>query len=250
MFNKIVAAAAITVAMVTSVAQFAIAEDTTETKAFSLTTATDIYTAYMFRGFRVYDGTSIQPSVNAAYDTGEFGSFGGNVWAHFPGESDKQDQKFTEIDYTLSWSKTFEPVTFTAGYVWYTYPHDNTGTAVKTSEIFMSASLDTFLNPTFSFFQDDDAFTAQYYQLGFSHTIEWDCLGDGFNTTPYINFGFASNAKDVVYDDNGLEHITFGTSFDLKLGDIRVVPSLNYTRGIDDLTTSTFWAGVGFSYSL
>ena len=222
-----------------------------EENPLALTLSTAFMTDYMWRGFDLYDGSSIQPEVEASYSLGEYGAITGDVWAHLPAEGDRQDEKFSEVDYTLEYGITFEPFELAVGHYWYSYPTDNTNSMKRTAEYYATAALlDTPLNPTLGFYQDYDEYDNQYYELGFSHTIECPALlGEGFNMTPYATFGFASNSEKV-YADDGLVHITVGASFNLKLGDIDVIPSINYTFEDDDALRNQFWSGVAFSYSL
>ena len=240
--------------LLASFVNFAQAEDSSEPKKpWSVDLSTAFNSDYMFRGFNLYDGISIQPSVTANFDTG-FGTISGNLWMHLSGEGDKQAQKFTEIDESITYSLELEPVTLKTGILWYTYP-DGDDDIKDTSEVFASVGLDDSkwlpfaLNPIFSVYEDYRVFDAWYYELGFSHTFECDCLGKGFSTVPYVTFGFASSAESE-YADNGLEHVTIGTSFPLTTGDISVTPTLNYTFKVDDATVNEFWIGTTFGYSL
>jgi hypothetical protein len=219
-----------------------------ETGPFSATASVGFMSDYMWRGFKLYEGLSIQPSVDLSYDTGDFGTFSGNIWSALPGETQGHDKKFEEIDYTLAYEYSLDPVTFSIGHIFYTYPNDNTHLQTASREFYFGVSVDTIAAPTFTVYEDYDTFDNQYYELGFSHEITSEALGEGFNMTPYATFGFASNAEKV-YADNGLVQVTVGTSFNLKLGCIDVIPSLNYTFKVDDLTVNEFWAGVNFGYT-
>lgn len=72
-------------------------------------------------------------------------------------------------------------------------------------------------------------------------------MGEGFNVTPYVNFGFADDR--VIYADTGLVQATFGISSELALGDVSVVPSLNYTAESDDNADNQFWVGFKLGYA-
>jgi hypothetical protein len=228
------------------------AEDQAE-KPWSIDTAVALNSDYMFRGQNLYDGISVQPSVGATYDTG-FGQITGLLWMHTSAEGDRQAEKFFEMDEDLTYSYTWDPVTFTVGNYWYTYP-DDSDDFNDTAEFLVGASLDDSelspfpLNPTLTWYKDYREFETSYFELTFSHTVETDALGKGFATTPYVTFGFAANA-DKVYEDDGLEHVAVGTSFDLKVGDIALTPTVNYNFKVDDLTTNEFWVGLTFGYSI
>lgn len=223
-----------------------------ETSALSADLSVGVMSDYMWRGFNLYDGTSIQPSATIEYDTG-VGTIGGNLWMHLSAEGDRQDEKFTELDETVYYSIALDPVTIKTGFIWYTYP-DSSDDIVDATEYFASLSYAGedpvgYLNPVASFYDEFKETDSQYYELNVSHEFEVAALGDGFKLTPYVTLGFASNADDV-FGDNGLVHVTEGINIPLQWGIISVTPSLNYTHKVADSTSNEFWAGLIFGYSL
>ena len=207
---------------------------------------------YMWRGFNLFDGSSIQPTVGAEYDTGA-GKLGANVWAHLSAEGgDSAATKFTEFDYTLSYAFSLSPLSFKVGHLWYTYPISDDNLE-DTAEFFGTVVVDDAalgspfaLNPTFSVYHDYDLVDGQYYELGLSHAFEIPALGDGFNMTPYVAFGYAQN-QEPVYAEDGFVQTTFGVSSNLSLGSFAVVPSLNYTAESDNNLKNEFWFGFSLS---
>lgn len=222
-------------------------EVTEDGSPFTASLSTSLYSDYMFRGFNLYDGAAIQPSITGAYDTGH-GIISGNVFAHFSAEGDRQEEKFTEFDFTIDYTYQLGPVVFNAGHIWYTFPIND---QLEASEEFFTAIVldDTKVNspisltPTLSFYQDYDVYDYQYYELNLSHKIVSGTEGSQWNVTPYISFGFASNA-DKVYADNGFVQSTFGLSTTLKAADLSFIPSLNYTAAADDNAINEFWFGM------
>lgn len=219
-----------------------------EDKELSIDIGTTVTSDYMFRGFNLYEGTSIQPSVALGYDLGSFGSIGTGVWSHITAEHPSDETTFTEIDYDLNWSKEFGDISVVLGHLWYTYPHDRAGIFPTTNEFYTSISYDTFLSPVFSVYYDYDAFDTQFYELGFSHEVTSESLGEGFNVTPYVSFGFATDSEKV-YADDGLVVIASGLSSNLSLGDISVVPGVHYSFKVDDNTIDRFWFDLNLGYS-
>ena len=243
---------AVTIAIMFSL-QSAVSWADGESKPWSVNAATAVFSDYMFRGFNLYDGTSIQPSVGAKYDTG-MGTVGGSLWMHLSGEGDRQEEKFTELDETLTYSVAFGPATVQVGNVWYTYP-DDTDAIKDSAEVFGVLSVDDSefnsvftLTPTLSVYHDYREYDAQYYELGISHPLTPKWLGEGFNVTPFAAFGFASNAEKV-YNDNGLVQITWGLSSTVPLGIFSLTPSVNYTHKIDDATVNELWFGTTLAVS-
>jgi hypothetical protein len=225
-----------------------------ETSAFNASASVSFNSDYMWRGFNLYDGSSIQPSISVDYDTG-YGTVGGNVWSHLSAEGGTTNiDKFTEIDYTLTYALALDPIAVKVGHLWYTYPKDSDNLE-NTAEIFASVVIDDEalgspfpLSPTLSAYHDYDLVDGQYYELGISHTFEPKGLGDGFNFTPYAAFGFAED-QTPVYAANGFVQSTFGVSTSLSMGDVAVTPSLNYTAEADENLKNEFWFGMTFGYT-
>jgi len=221
-------------------------------KPLKLDSSVSFVSDYMFRGFNLYDGIGIQPTSTLSYDTG-FGVISGNLWMHLSAEGDRQEEKFTELDETVSYAYTFGPVTAKTGFLWYTYP-DSDDDINDTSEFFAGLALDDSelspfsLSPSLTYYRDYREFLTSYFELTLSHAIETDAVGKGFNVTPYVTLGF--NSGGAVYEDDGLEFISTGVSFTTSLGDISVTPSLSYSFKIDDATTNEFWVSTTFGYSL
>ena len=218
-----------------------------ETKAWSVDTSAAFYSEYMFRGFKLSDHTSIQPSITGNYET-DLGTFSGNLWMHIPAESGSADTKFTELDETIKYSYAFDDVTVAAGHVWYTYP-DSDDDIASTAEFFASLAVNSpLLNPVLSVYHDYQEFDTQYYELGLSHNFEECFEGSAATVAPFVAFGFGSNTEKV-YADNGLEQVTFGASMSIPLGSLSFIPSVNYTAQVDDNTVNQFWFGSSLNYS-
>lgn len=224
-----------------------IAEDKAESCPLTLSASTAFVTDYMWRGFNLYQGASIQPAVEGTYDLGEYGSVSASIWSQVPGKSGSSHDNFWEMDYTAYYTYTMDKLSFSFGHIYYTYPNRTESEIPSTGEFFGSIEVDTLLSPTFTMYHDYDEFDYQYYELGFSHAFEVDSLGKGFNLTPYATFGFASSAEGV-YENDGLEQVTFGVSSETNLGDITLTPSLNYTAAVDDQADNSFWAGMTLGY--
>ena len=220
---------------------------------FSVDLAAALASDYMFRGQNLYDGISIQPSATASYDTGA-GTLSAGLWMHLSAEGDRQAEKFTELDATIAYEIPLDPVTLKVGHLWYTYPNDDDEIA-DTAEFFGAVSLDDSemlpfaLSPTLAYYYDYREIEYHIFELGMSHKFECEGLGKGFNTTPYVTFGFVSDGE-VLYEDDGLAYVNLGTSFEMELGNISVVPSVNYTFEVDDNTVNEFWILTTFGYTL
>ncbi len=240
---------------------------------------------YFYRGLALYPGTSMQPSGGAFYSLGDAGTIGVSVWMQVPLEDSQQtvtvfdadgnkivqdlNQKFFELDTTLSYDVTFDKVTVSAGHIWYTDPgygddeffvngvRQSLGErAPDSAEFYVGLALDVPLNPQFTLYYDYRTLEYFYYSLGLSHNFEVPALGEGFNITPFVVFGFAGSAADdiTIYNNNGLEHINLGVTTNLKWGILTVKPNMTYVFGTDDevdgfeRTSDQFIMGVDFAY--
>ena len=164
---------------------------------------------------------------------------------HFSADQESGMERFTEVDWTIKYEYSWDPVSVAVGYLWYRYP---TGDVADTDEFFATLGYDwDVLNPTLSFYQDTDLFDNQYYELTLSHEFS-DVLGEETATTPYVTFGFASDAEKV-YEENGLVVVTAGTALSFAWGPVTVSPNINYTFKVDDNTVNNFWFGTNLSYS-
>lgn len=242
--------AGIVLAAISAVAIHAQPVTAQEKNDLSLGLTTDFNSDYMWRGLNLYDGTSIQPALDAKYDLGDMGKIGLNVWSHLSAEGGQSAaEKFTEIDYTAHWGIAVDAWSFSLGHIWYQYPRDSDGIE-NTAEVFASVSHSCELNPTLKVFHDYDQYDNQYYELSMSHAFETAALGDGFKTTPFMAIGFADNAEKVYDEDSGITHVAVGTSFDFQSGDLTVSPNLNYNFQVDDATQDEFWIGIRLGYAI
>jgi len=226
-----------------------VAEDSE--RPWGASVSSGFYTDYMFRGKNVYEGTSIQPSVTTFYDFGELGTLGANLWLHVPGETNEPPEKYTELDTTFSYHLNISYFEVGGGFILYRFP-DGDGRIKDTNEYFLSVSADVLLNPSFTFYDDYDEGEYQYYTLTLRETVPAPMLGDDFEFTPYVLFGFASNADDgpVFYEDDGLVHIDTGLSLNLELGIFYIVPNFNFTFEIEEGAENEFWLGVDIGFDI
>jgi len=224
-----------------------------EARSWGVFTSAGVYSDYIFRGKNVYDGASLQPSVTGYIETGDFGAFSANVWAHVPVETNEPPEKFTEVDYTLSYDLyVADIVTLSGGLIFFTFP-DGEGRIADTEEFFVGASVNTLLNPSFTFYNDFDEGEYQYYTLGFSEPIEVPGeMFEGMEFTPYVKFAFATNADDgpILYFDDGFVHTDLGVSMDFDWGPLFVSPNFNMTLENDDAASNEFWFGIDLGFEI
>lgn len=192
--------------------------------------------------------------------------------------------KFFELDPTISYDVTVaDIVTLSAGHTWYTDPDegqldvilpviDDQGFLVDTetvslrasrgdtSEYYFGISVDTFLNPEFTFVSDYRLYDYQYYTLTLSHSFPISADGN-FEVKPYVTFGWSTGndsnfeagaTPTGIYDKNGLEHVNIGLTGQVFVEGFAIKPSLNYVfvndkaLGSDDIV----WGGFDIDFDI
>lgn len=249
-FNRLIFAALLSLLFSVSANASDEATEVEEEKPWSIDSNVGFFSNYMFRGQTLYDGPSIQPSVTGAYDTGE-GEVSLNLWMHISGNSRSTERapRYTELDETIKYSNSFGPVTVSIGNAWYTYSDYQDGTNIEdTAEYLVSATYDSYLTPTLSFYKDWRVYHSQYFELGISHEYS-EVVDDDTSITPFAAFGFSSNGEKI-YEDDGLVQVTTGVSSNLTMGDITVTPTINYSFKVDENTINQLWFGISFDYAM
>lgn len=92
---------------------------------------TDIYSAYVWRGKALDKHAVAQPSAIATLDARDYGSFSMKVWSNWDLTQNSGDSKETKtggginvFNVTPSYTKSFGPVGWTVGNIFYTFPGD------------------------------------------------------------------------------------------------------------------------------
>jgi len=139
---------------------------------------TAVLTKYVWRGYeQTRDSIVVQPSLTVGYK-----GFSASLWGNLdtrpysvtPGVS--YPSTWTETDFTLSYSKTFGPVTAGVGYIYYglTAPNKDAPSPLPAQEVFVSLALNKLLTPTLTVYNEIDHYHNWYFLLGISHTFEFN----------------------------------------------------------------------------
>lgn len=193
-FNKVVAVMLSVVVLLTASAVMA------EEKP-SATASVGVFNKYIFRGYELSKkSVVIQPAASVSYYGFSMGFWGNmdtaqqHTQSFNPvdpggfGNPDPKDTKLNEVDWTLSYSKTFNIFTITGGWTYY-----GTDFANHTQELFLSLGLDVITKPTLSIYQDISEYKGTYYNLALSHS---------FNITKQITFDLGASAGYMVGSGN------------------------------------------------
>ena len=150
-----------------------------------------VVSKYIWRGQRLTNDWSLQPSATVG-----IGGFSFNVWGNMdltavnegdalfipenpdapPGDHAGLRGQFSEIDYTFSFARSLENVSFDSGAIFYTFP-ERTASLAATTELYGSVSLDSVpLAPSATLYVDvdetgDSGSTGLYFLLGAGHSF-------------------------------------------------------------------------------
>ena len=134
---------------------------------------------YVWRGQELTrDSIVIQPSMTLSYM-----GFSANLWGNMdtapyaPSESGKKySSAWTETDLTLSYSKTFGPLTAGVGYIYYGLSPANRDAPdpPDSQEVFFTITLNKLLSPTLTVYKEIDHYQQWYFLLAISHTVEFN----------------------------------------------------------------------------
>lgn len=136
-----------------------------------------VLSAYIWRGYeQTRDSVVIQPAATVSYK-----GFSLNVWGNldtkpYASDNSKYGAKYTETDYTLSYTKKFGILQVTPGYIYYALGAPNAGAQAPqdSQEVFLTLGLDTILSPTLTAYKEIDHYHQWYFLLGISHTFEFN----------------------------------------------------------------------------
>lgn len=133
--------------------------------------------AYIWRGQELTRNSIVlQPAATVGYK-----GFSLNVWGNLDTKpyspvDANYSAKYTETDYTLSYSKKLGILQVTPGYIYYALGAPNssptTTAPLDSQEVFLSLGLDTILSPTLTVYKEIDHYHQWYFLLGVSHTFE------------------------------------------------------------------------------
>lgn len=181
---------------------------------FTEATVTNV-TRYIWRGQRLTDDWSLQPSMTLGR-----GNFSFNVWGNMdltavnegdalflpqnplapPGDHNGLKGKFSEVDYTFSYNVPLKDYTITTGAIFYTFP-DRSASLPATTEIFGGIQFDAVpLTPFATLYVDvdetgDAGKTGIYLEAGASHFIPfpWPRLHglEVSGSLGFVNSGFS-----------------------------------------------------------
>jgi hypothetical protein len=127
----------------------------------------DLMSNYVWRGQKLSNSWVVQPSVGITY-----GGFGANIWGNYDSDrfeatrADSGHGEFSEVDFTLDYSRSIDKLTLTAGYIYYAFDGAN-----DTQEVYLSAEYDTLLSPALTVYYDYDEGEGAFIVASIGHSI-------------------------------------------------------------------------------
>jgi len=136
-----------------------------------------IMSTYIWRGYeQTRDSVVVQPAVTLSYK-----GFSVNVWGNldtkpYSTSNANYGAKYTETDWTISYSRKFGIVQVTPGYIYYALgaPYAGGTEPLDSQEFFLTVGLDTILSPTMTVYKEIDHYHQWYFLLGVSQTFEFN----------------------------------------------------------------------------
>ena len=136
-----------------------------------------VMSAYIWRGYeQTRFSAVVQPAVTASYK-----GFSVNVWGNldtrpYSATDANYGAKYTETDWTISYSRKFGIVQVTPGYIYYALsaPYAGGTAPLDAQELFLTVGLDTILSPTLTVYKEIDHYRQWYAIFGVSHTFAFN----------------------------------------------------------------------------
>jgi hypothetical protein len=196
---------------------------------------------YIWRGQRLTNDWSLQPSMTMGV-----GGFSFNVWGNLDltavnegdslflrenplapaGDHAGLKGKFSEVDYTFSYAHSFEEVSIDVGTIFYTFP-ERSASLASTTEIYGSVSLDAVpLAPSATLYIDVDETGASgdtgiYFLLAAGHSLPFaHNVFSGLDLSAslaFVNGGFGQFYYGA--DEAGTHDVSLTLSLPITLGE-------------------------------
>ena len=153
------------------------AEQTQEEDKITGEVDLSVMSAYIWRGYeQTRFSAVVQPAVTVSYK-----GFSVNVWGNldtrpYSATDAKYGAKYTETDWTISYSRKFGIVQVTPGYIYYALgaPYAGGTAPLDAQELFLTVGLDTILSPTLTVYKEIDHYRQWYATFGVSHTFAFN----------------------------------------------------------------------------
>lgn len=223
------------------------AEGLLEDSGISLSGDFSVNSSYLWRGFLLDKDAVIQ---NGLYASGY--GVSASVWANNDITVASDSNASDEIDYSLEYSYSLEPISIAVGYVYYDNSdglHDNG----STSDLYGKVSLDNSLSPYFMLVKDITHSDRDGMAVIMGAGYELPLVEDLYTFNASAEFGYL----DKYGVNDTAEYLDMGVGVDIKLTDVTTLtPKVRATIPFGDLAEkgstedTQVYCGITFSYSL
>lgn len=230
-------------------------------------------TKYIWRGWNLGDEPVMQSGASLSWYGFTF-----DFWTNYSLNTDKSRdegryQEFTEIDYSIDYTfnvgeaysliageniAVLDPLYLSAGYTYYTFPNvDRKDKFFDSHEIYLGASYDVFLQPTFTWYWDvdsgkgnsDGGGAGSYFLFGISHTFDFE------PTDISATLGMTTGINHEQWTDKtGMADMLFYGEIDIPVFNyFTITPSLAYSIILDRSTfnhdaSNEFYGGLTIAF--
>ena len=234
-----------------------------------ITGSLDFVSKYIWRGSNLVDAPCLQSDLSISRDGFTF-----DWWTNYSMSNDKGKgsyQEYTEVDYTFdytfNWGEAAEffemdlpdylgPLTTSFGWIYYTFPHLNWKNLDEydTHELYIAASYDGFLQPSFTWYWDIDNGHGSYFLFAIGHTFD---LGNEISADMGMSVGAVANKMVTMgCSGPGFADMNFSGSVNIPVFNyFTITPSFAYSLILDhstydDSASNEFYGGIkiGFEY--
>ncbi len=213
----------------------------------SIDVGADIFSQYVWRGYRLADRPSVQPSVTLSF--GETG-FAFNIWGSVATQgrgAPRSLEEADELDFTLSYDRSFgeegKAVGLSLGYIQYTFP--NLMGTKHSEEVYAGISADNPVAPSLMVYYDFGMANAWYVTAGISPEISLNREGTvSLGLGGSVGFGEAAGSF-------GFNDLSLSASLAISRRAFTISPTIGFSYADDavNIDNSEFWGGVGISFS-
>lgn len=240
-----------------------------------------VLSAYVSRGQELSRNSVVmQPSMTLNYKGLAINYWGNLDMKPYSVTDADYSAKYNETDITLSYTKKFNILQVTPGYIYYALgaPYSGAPAPLDSQELFITLQLDTILSPSFTIYKEIAHYNQWYLLLNLSHTFQLNKFvslklsaqasylkSDNAETFPRYD----SNANPTSDKYNNFHDGTFSLCLPITTyKTFTITPTVSYTfplcndaeyemkgRGMKgavnpaDKDSSFFYGGITFSYT-
>ena len=210
----------------------AFAQETPSGAGIAFNSSTTYVSKYVWRGMTPNPDPAVQQSLTISHPGGLSLNFWGSLDAT---DVSGNSNRFTEHDYTLSYSWVAGKTPLTLGYTYYAFPNT---VFPGTAEIYTRVGLPGKLSPALCVYRDTDEAQGIYATLEAAYSLPLSLGADKAKSLDLAaKVGFASGKHNRFYCGNGksaLLDAVFGASIRFRLNSATsLVPAVTYSAVVD-----------------